>query len=99
VRSFLAALKGGGHALVSHTWLWVIVVWAATFLGIVVAPWMTLGPVVAKQSLGAAAAWVWIAAGCGAGAVAGGVISLRWRPVRPMLACTLLVLLIAPAVA
>jgi MFS family permease len=97
--SFFADLKGGWHELISHTWLWVIVVWAATFLGIVVAPWMTLGPVVAKQSLGGAAAWGLIAAGWGAGTVAGGVISLRWRPVRPMLACTLLVLLIAPAVA
>ena len=49
-RSFFADLKGGWHELISHTWLWVIVAWAATFLGIVVAPWMTLGPVVAKES-------------------------------------------------
>jgi MFS family permease len=98
-QSFVADLKGGWHELVTHTWLWVIVAWAATFLGIVVAPWMTLGPVVAKQSLGGAAAWGMIAAGWGAGTVAGGLIALRWKPVRPMLACTLLVLLIAPAVA
>src|SRR5512133_1935835 len=98
-RSFFADLKGGWHELISHTWLWVIIAWAATFLGIVVAPWMTLGPVVAKQSLGGAAAWGMIAAGWGAGTVAGGLISLRWKPVRPMLVCTLLVLLVAPAVA
>jgi MFS family permease len=98
-RSFFADLKGGWHELISHTWLWVIVVWAATYLGIVVAPWMTLGPVVAKQSLGGAAAWGLIAAGWGAGTVAGGLIALRWKPVRPMLTCTLLVLLIAPALA
>jgi predicted MFS family arabinose efflux permease len=54
---------------------------------------------VAKQSLGGAAAWGLIAAGWGAGTVAGGLIALRWKPVRPMLACTLLVLLIAPALA
>jgi MFS family permease len=98
-RSFFADLKGGWHELISHTWLWVIVAWAATYLGIVVAPWMTLGPVVAKESLGGAAAWGLIAAGWGAGTVAGGLIALRWKPVRPMLTCTLLVLLIAPAVA
>jgi hypothetical protein len=97
--SFFADLKGGWHELISHTWLWVIVAWAATFLGIVVAPWMTLGPIVAKESLGGAAAWGLIAAGWGAGTVAGGLIALRWRPVRPMLTCTLLVLLIAPALA
>jgi MFS family permease len=98
-RSFFADLKGGWHELISHTWLWVIVAWAATFLGIVVAPWMTLGPIVAKESLGGAAAWGLIAAGWGAGTVAGGLIALRWKPVRPMLTCTLLVLLIAPALA
>ncbi len=98
-RSFFADLKGGWHELISHTWLWVIVAWAATYLGIVVAPWMTLGPVVAKESLGGAAAWGLIAAGWGAGTVAGGLIALRWKPVRPMLTCTLLVLLIAPAIA
>src|SRR5213595_1695888 len=79
--SFIADLKGGWHELISHTWLWVIVAWAATYLG----------PVVAKQSLGGAAAWGLIAAGWGAGTVAGGLISLRWKPLRPMLTCTLLV--------
>jgi len=98
-RSFFADLKGGWHELIAHTWLWVIVAWAATYLGIVVAPWMTLGPVVAKESLGGAAAWGLIAAGWGAGTVAGGLIALRWKPVRPMLTCTLFVLLMAPAVA
>jgi MFS family permease len=98
-RSFFADLKGGWHELLTHTWLWVIVAWAATYLGIVIAPWMTLGPVVAKESLGGAAAWGLISAGWGAGTVAGGLIALRWKPVRPMLTCTLLVLLVAPAVA
>jgi MFS family permease len=98
-RSFFADLKGGWHELITHTWLWVIVAWAATYLGIVIAPWMTLGPVVAKESLGGAAAWGLISAGWGAGTVAGGLIALRWKPVRPMLTCTLLVLLVAPAVA
>jgi MFS family permease len=98
-KSFLADLKGGWHELVAHTWLWVIVAWAATYLGIVVAPFMTLGPIVAKESLGGAAAWGLISAGWGAGSLAGGLLALRWKPVRPMFTCTLLVLLIAPAVA
>lgn len=98
-KSFLADLKGGWHELVAHTWLWVIVAWAATYLGIVVAPFMTLGPIVAKESLGGAAAWGLISAGWGAGSLAGGLLALRWKPVRPMLTCTLLVLLVAPAVA
>jgi MFS family permease len=98
-QSFLADLKGGWHELLSHTWLWVIVAWAAAFLGIVVAPYMTLGPVVAKESLGGAAAWGMIAAGWGIGTVVGGLIAMRWKPLRPMLVCCAAVLLIAPAMA
>ncbi len=98
-RSFLTDLKGGWHELVAHTWLWVIVAWAATYLGIVVAPFMTLGPVVAKESLGGASAWGIIAAGWGLGSLGGGLLALRWRPARPMLVCSLLVLLVAPAIA
>jgi MFS family permease len=98
-RSFLSDLRGGWHELIAHTWLWVIIAWAATYLGIVVAPWMTLGPVVAKDSLGGPAVWGMIAAGWGLGTLAGGLTALRWKPVRPMLTCTLLVLLIAPAIA
>jgi MFS family permease len=98
-QSFVADLKGGWHELVAHTWLWVIVVWASTFLCIVVAPFLTLGPVIAKQSLGGAAAWGIIAAGWGAGSLFGGLLALRWRPSRPMLVCSILILLYAPAVA
>ena len=91
--------RAGWHELVAHTWLWVIVVWASTFLCIVVAPFLTLGPVIAKESLGGAAAWGIIAAGWGAGSLFGGLLALRWKPARPMLACSILVLLYAPAVA
>ena len=97
--SFVADLKGGWHELLAHTWLWVIVAWASTFLCIVIAPFMTLGPVIAKESLGGAASWGLIAAGWGAGSLGGGLLALRWRPPRPMLICTVLVLFIAPAMA
>jgi predicted MFS family arabinose efflux permease len=96
-QSFLADLKGGWHELVSHTWLWVIVAWASLFLCIVVAPYMTLGPVIAKESLGGPAAWGLIAAGWAVGTLAGGLLALRWRPLRPMLVCCAAVLLIAPS--
>jgi MFS family permease len=98
-KSFLADLKGGWHELVTHTWLWVIVAWASTFLFMVIAPFLTLGPVIAKQSLGGAAAWGIIAAGWGTGSLCGGLLALRWKPARPMLVCTIFTLPIAPAVA
>jgi predicted MFS family arabinose efflux permease len=97
--SFFADLKVGWHELLAHTWLWVIVVWASTFLCIVIAPFVTLGPVIAKESLGGAASWGLIAAGWGAGSLGGGLLALRWKPSRPMFTCSALVLLIAPAMA
>jgi hypothetical protein len=77
----------------------VIVVWASTFLGIVVAPFLTLGPVIAKESLGGASAWGLIAAGWGTGSLLGFLLALRWKPARPMLVCSLLVALVAPGIA
>jgi MFS family permease len=97
-QSFLAELAGGWRELVLHTWLWVIVAWASFYLFAVVAPFLTLGPVVAKESLGGADAWGMIAAGWGAGSLAGFLLALRWKPARPMLACSLLVLLVPPAI-
>ena len=86
-QSFFSDLKGGWHELVTHTWLWVIVVWASTYLFAVVAPFMTLGPVIAKQSLGGAAAWGLIAAGWGAGSLCGGLIALlALRAPAPLIA-------------
>ena len=98
-KSFFADLQGGWHELLAHTWLWVIVAWASTFLFMVIAPFLTLGPVIAKQSLGGAAAWGIIAAGWGAGSLCGGLLALRWKPARPMFVCTILALPIAPAIA
>jgi predicted MFS family arabinose efflux permease len=94
--SFLTELVGGWRELVSRTWLWVIIVWATTVLFAVVAPFQTLGPIVAKQSLGGAAAWGTIAAAFGLGMVAGGITALRLRPSRPMLACALAFFLAVP---
>jgi MFS family permease len=95
-KSFLEDLAGGWRELRSRTWLWVIIVWATTYLCLVVAPVMVLGPVIAKDSLGGARAWGAILAFSAVGSLCGAGLALRWRPLRPMLACCLLVLLGAP---
>jgi hypothetical protein len=51
--------------------------------------WAVVGPVVAKQSLGGAASWGWIAGAQGLGLVLGGAVAMRIRFPRPMLAATL----------
>jgi MFS family permease len=80
----LRELREGWSEFVSHTWLWVIV---AQF-GIVLMAWYgsfsVLGPVVARAHLGGAAAWGTITGAESLGLVAGGLISLRFTPRRPM---------------
>ena len=94
--SFLAELAGGWRELVSRTWLWVIILWATTILFALVAPFQTLGPLVAKQSLGGPAAWGTIAAAFGLGMVVGGLVALRFKPARPMFACSVAFFLAVP---
>jgi len=48
-----------------------------------------LGPLVAKEQLGGAGAWATIAVAWGLGAVVGGLVALRYRPRRPLLAAVI----------
>jgi MFS family permease len=83
--SMLGELREGWSEFRSHTWLWVIV---AQF-GVVMMAWYgsfsVLGPVVAEQHLGGPAAWGAITAADAFGLIAGGIVSLRLTPRRPML--------------
>src|ERR1700758_3492471 len=84
-RSMLTELREGWAEFRSHTWLWVIV---AQF-GVVLMAWYgafsVLGPVVAREHLGGPAAWGAITAADALGLIAGGLLSLRYIPRRPML--------------
>jgi predicted MFS family arabinose efflux permease len=91
----LRDLRDGWSEFCSHTWLWAIV---AQF-GIVLMAWYggfeVLGPVAARAHLGGPAAWGAITAADSVGLIAGGLVSLRFTPRRPML----FVVLIGAAVA
>jgi MFS family permease len=93
---FLGELRDGWREFRSRTWLWVIVVQFA----FVNAAWLgavsVLGPVVADEELGGAAAWGAILACQSAGLVVGGLVLLRLRPRRILLAATLGMLLTVP---
>ncbi len=83
--SMLRDLRDGWSEFRSHTWLWAIV---AQF-GVVLMAWyggfQILGPVVARAHLGGASAWGAITAAESFGYIAGGILSLRFTPRRPML--------------
>lgn len=81
----LRHLKEGWREFISRSWLWVVVLQFFFFHVLVFAPFLVLGPVVAKDSLGGAAVWGTIQSAFGVGALAGGVVMLRVRPSRPLL--------------
>jgi MFS family permease len=81
----------------SRKWLFIDGVYSGLASFAVLAPFLTLGPVVAEHSLGGAPAWAAIIAAFGAGSVLGGIGLLRLSPARPLVAAvTPLALLALP---
>jgi MFS family permease len=93
---FLTDLQVGWREFRTRSWVWASVCHFGLFHLLVWAPLLVLGPVVAKASLGGASAWATILAAGSAGAIAGGVVAVRLRPVRPLVAVFALMLLFAP---
>jgi MFS family permease len=82
--TFVSDLREGWVAFRSRRWVWTFVVYFAignTFWG----AWTSLGPVVAEQDLGGAAAWGSVLAAFGVGALSGSVMATWARPSRPLL--------------
>ncbi len=84
-RSFFRDLAAGWQEFTSHTWLWVMVAGASMFLFAIDGPIQVLGPIVARDVYDGARTWGFTSAAMGLGQIAGGLLSLRWRPRRPML--------------
>ena len=81
----LTELREGWTEFRSHTWLWAIVVQFCLVMMAWYAAFQVLGPVVARLHLGGPAAWGAITASDAFGLIAGGLVSLRFTPRRPML--------------
>jgi MFS family permease len=78
--TMLSELRAGWKAFVSRSWLWITVAWFTVFIGFVYAPYAVLGPQIARTALGGVGAWAAISTASGVGAVAGGLVGMRWRP-------------------
>jgi predicted MFS family arabinose efflux permease len=97
--SIVAQLAAGWREFTSHTWLWVIVLWASFFLMLSYAPYLVLGAVVAKNEYGGAGAWGTILAVQGVGALCGALVMMRVRVERPLLVASLGTFLYAAPIA
>jgi hypothetical protein len=94
--SFLAELREGWREFSSRTWLWAIVAQFAVVNAVEQGSENVLGPVIAKAHLGGATGWGLILTAGSLGLLAGGLVLLRLRPERPLLAATLGFLLTIP---
>ncbi|GAA2107700.1 MFS transporter [Kitasatospora saccharophila] len=80
----LAELRDGWDEFRSRRWLWVSVLQGCLFNLLVWAPFLVLGPVLARARLGGAGGWGAVLGAYGAGAVLGGLVLLGRRPRRPL---------------
>ena len=88
-RPLLREFGEGWRQFAGRSWLWLTTVQFALFNLITWAPYLVLGPVLARDYLGGARAWGLIQAASGAGALLAGLGLLGRKPRRPMLAATL----------
>lgn len=94
--NFFAELGEGWREFSSRTWLWVIVLQFGFVNAVEQGTQSVLGPAIAKEHFGGAAGWGLVLTAQSLGLFAGGLILLRLRPRRLLLAATLGVLLTIP---
>lgn len=81
----LEDLREGLAEVVRHTWLWVLIVQALLYHLVYGGAQGVLGPIVVGEDHGPQA-WGWSLAALMVGFMAGGLVTLRWRPRRLLLA-------------
>jgi predicted MFS family arabinose efflux permease len=81
---FFAELASGWREVTARPWI-VAAICTFAVSNMAAAPFIILGPIVAQDHLGGAAAWGLILTGGGIGGVIGGVLALRLRPRRPLM--------------
>jgi len=81
--SFLTEMREGWTAFRSRRWVWSFVLYFAIG-NMMWGAWTALGPVVAEEDLGGAAAWGTVLAAVGVGGLVGAVLATRVRPRRPL---------------
>ena len=86
---FWAELRGGVAEVRRRRWMWTFMPALSTYHLIALPCVLALGPVIADRELGGAKSWAVIVTCFGVGTIIGGLLSLRLRLVRPMLACVL----------
>ena len=82
-RRFLRELADGWQEFRRRTWVVVGIGYFALF-NLAIAPFYVLGPIIADEQLGGAAAWGLVMTMAGGGSLLGSMIALRLRPAHPL---------------
>ncbi|MFD5076478.1 MFS transporter [Streptomyces sp. NPDC058371] len=88
-RTPLADLREGFTEWRRQTWIWLTSVTFALFNALLYAPFLVLGPIVAKQDLGGSDDWGIVLAVLGIGSIVAAPVLMRWRPKRPVVVIVL----------
>lgn len=88
----LRQLREGWREFRSRQWLWVAVLQWSVMNMMLQAAHGVFGPVVAEHELGGAGVWSMLLAAEAVGALVGVTIALTWKPQRPILTATLVIL-------
>ena len=94
--SFVGELREGWHEFSSRPWLWAIVAQFGVVNAVEQGAENVLGPAIAKAHFGGATGWGLILTAQSVGLIVGGLVLLRFRPDRLLLAATLGFLLTIP---
>ena len=92
--AFIDDLRLGWKEFTSHTWLWVIVLQFAFVVAAFESVMGLLGPAIAREHMGGAADWGYIAASLGAGTLVGGLVAMKINVKYPMRMATYCVFLL-----
>ncbi|MET8944873.1 MFS transporter [Streptomyces sp. NPDC004542] len=85
--SVLHDFRGGWREFAQRPWLWSYTLSGTVVVALWLGGYQLLGPVVLDSNGLNAAAWGTVQGGFSAGLVLGGLIALRWKPDRLMVAC------------
>jgi MFS family permease len=94
--SVLRELREGWKAFSSRRWLLVSVGYFTLMFAFGFSTFRVLGPEVAEKFLGGPGAWAAISTAMGVGALAGGILALRWKPAHPLRAAFIISLFGVP---
>ena len=94
--SVWADVRHGWREFTARRWVWLMVLSFASYQATVLPAIFVLGPILAQRELDGASSWALVLSARAVGALVAGLVLLRWRPRRPLVASTAVVLLDVP---